>query len=279
MAPRSRFAPSSRRTAPKSAASLNACPKKIAHFSRRTCSMASRSTAPGSRTERSFPGTVVPPPAPTRRDRRATAAAAATSRRSGTAIPPNLALRGFTCGFSNLIYHTCHAPEAAVPVPGRRADRPEEAGGVPGGNPQALHRRPDRRRAAGVRRASRTIADDARVRLRPGDDGASANGDRALRFMERGEARGRSGPAAVRDARRAPRTAARPRGRAGPGADCARHRRAQGTHAVEVAVLAHVRLALDRASPGRLRHSEGGGAARAGRRAGRGDGGAAGPAA
>src|SRR5581483_674573 len=107
---------------------------------------ASRSTAPGSTIDRSFPGTVIPAPAPTRRERPATARAAATSAASGTRIQPNLAMRGCICELSNLIYHTCHGEEATFSCGG--ADRPATARGVPGGHPQAVHGRADRRRAA-----------------------------------------------------------------------------------------------------------------------------------
>ena len=69
------------------------------------------------------------------------------------------------------------------------------------------------------RGAARPLADDAGVRGRPGDDGAPADGDRALRHLERGEARGRARAAAVRDARGAARAAARARRRARPHAD------------------------------------------------------------
>ena len=60
------------------------------------------------------------------------------------------------------------------------------------------------------------VADDARVRRRPGDDRPSADGDRALRHLERGKAAGRAASEAVRYARGAARPAARA-GRASSG--------------------------------------------------------------
>ena len=63
--------------------------------------------------------------------------------------------------------------------------------------------------------------------------------------------------------------AAAARRRARPHADGAGHPRAARHDAVDVAVLAHVRLALERAARGRLRRRGRGGAARAGDRAGR----------
>ena len=51
------------------------------------------------------------------------------------------------------------------------------------------------------RRAPRPLADDEGVRRRPGDAGAPADRDRALRHLERREARRRARAAAVRDAR------------------------------------------------------------------------------
>ena len=81
--------------------------------------------------------------------------------------------------FSSLLYHSWHGPQAALP--GGRRDRPGGARRLPGRNPQALLRRADPRRAAGVRGAARALADDAGVRGRRGDDGAPADGDRALR--------------------------------------------------------------------------------------------------
>src|SRR5579864_5576565 len=234
---------------------------------------ARRSIAPGSRVASSFPGMVVPPPAPARRESPATKRAAATSSPSGTFTRANVAVRGFTCGISNLLYHYCHARKTSLSL--GCADRPGQARRVPGGHPQALHRRPDRRRAAGVRGTAGPLPDDAGVCRRPGDDRPSADGDRALRLVERGQARGRPRATAFRDARGAARPAPRPRHGARPAADGARHRRAQGEASLQVAVLAHVRLADERASRGRLRRSGGGGAARASGRAGRRDGTAA----
>src|SRR5581483_845382 len=256
---------------------------------------ASRSIAPGSSVANSFPGTVVPPPAPARRESPATKRAAATSSPSGTFTRANLAVRGFTCGLSNLIYHYCHDRASSPRRRSRRrpgkvgsawparppslsrggADRPAQARRVPGGHPQAVHGRSDRRRAAGLRGTAGPLPDDAGVRRRPRDDRPSADGDRALRLLERGQARGRARAAPVRDPRGAARPAPRARRRARPAADGARHRRAQGEASLEVAVLAHVRLADERAPGGRLRRTGGGGTAGASGRAGGGDGAAA----
>src|SRR5581483_802275 len=103
----------------------------------------------------------------------------------------------WTCEAPNLLYHSCHGTEAPLSRGG--GDRPREARRVPGGHPQALLRRADRRGADRLRRAPRALADDARVRRRPRDDRAPADRDRALRLVERGEARGRARAAALRD--------------------------------------------------------------------------------
>src|SRR6266545_8201657 len=73
----------------------------------------------------------------------------------------------------------------------------------------------------------------------------------------------------VRDPRGAAAGAARPRRRARPHPHSARPRGAAPFAPLEVALLAHVRLADDRAARGRLRRARWRGAARAGRRAGR----------
>ena len=144
-----------------------------------------------------------------------------------------------------------------------------DAGRVPGGPPQALHRQADPRRAEGERRPARPFADDAGVRGGPADDRPPADRDRAFRELE----------AAKRDAGLVPRrfatraelvgAAAGARRGARPAADGARPRCAQGLGAVEVALLAHVRVADERAARGGLRRAGGGGTRRAGRRAGR----------
>ena len=131
-------------------------------------------------------------------------------------------------------------------------------------------RRADPRRAARVRGAARPLADDARVRGRPGDERAPADGDRALRQLERREARGRARPAPVRDARgaasgccaswaRSSAARRRPGPRRAPRARC-RRSRSTGTRS------ARSTNALREAG---LRRAGGGGAARARGRAGR----------
>src|SRR5205085_11407573 len=157
------------------------------------------------------------------------------------------------------------APEARLPHAG--GDRPERPGVVPAADPEALLRRPDPRRVDRLRRAAGTLADDARVRGRPGDVGSSADGDRALRQLERREAEGRARPAAVRDARGAPHAPAGARRAARPRADGEGHRREPEPLALEVALLAYLRIAHERAPRGRLRRPGGGGASREGARA------------
>ena len=107
----------------------------------------------------------------------------------------------------------------------------------------------------------------------PRDHGAPADGDRALPVVEPRQAPGRPGAAPVRHARGAAAAAARPGRRAGPRAHRQGHRGAQGLDAVEVALLAHLRVAQQRAQGGRVRRAGGGGAAgardRPGRRPGR----------
>src|SRR5205085_11728334 len=141
---------------------------------------------------------------------------------------------GWTCAFSRLLYPACHGPEA---LPGPRRDRREGPGLVPGGDPQAVLRRADPRRAPRELRTAEPLADDARVRGGPGDDRASADGDRALWQLERGEAHRRARPAAVRAARGARRPPARPRRRARPHPDREGPRRAARLDAVEIALL------------------------------------------
>ena len=163
-----------------------------------------------------------------------------------------------------------HCLHGTIPPPPRGGrHRSGGARGVPGGDPEAVHRRGDPGAADGQRRAARPLADDARVRRRLADDGAPADRDRALRQLERGEAAGGARAAALRDPRGAARSPAGARRGARPDADRARHRRAQGRDPVEVAALAHLRLAGAGAARGGLRRAGGGGAARAGGRAGR----------
>ena len=94
---------------------------------------------------------------------------------------------------------------------GGRADRSRRARAFQSGDPQALLRRADPRRAPLARRTARPLPDDEGVRRRPGDEGAPPDGDRALRHLERGQARGRARPAPVRDPRGAARRPAAPR--------------------------------------------------------------------
>src|SRR5207302_1307154 len=128
----------------------------------------------------------------------------------------------------------------------------------------------DPRRASRERRAARPLADDAGVRGRSRDDRPSTDGDRALRQLERGQARGGARAAQVRDARGAAAAPARSGRAARPGADRTRPRRPPRQDAVEIALLAHVRVADERAPRGRLRRPGRRGAARARDRAGRG---------
>ena len=124
-------------------------------------------------------------------------------------------------------------------------------------------------RAARERGAPGPLAHDARVRGRRGDDRAPADRDRALRLLERGQAPRGPRAAPLRD----PRGAARPAARAGrgarPHADGARPRDAARLDALQVALLAHLRLAHERAARGRLRRAGRRGAARPRDRAGR----------
>ena len=109
--------------------------------------------------------------------------------------------------------HCLHGTIPPPPSGGRhRSGGPR---GVPGGHSEAVHGRRDPGAADGQRREARPLADDARVCGRPADDGASADRDRALRQLERGQAAGRARAAAVRDAGGAARPAARARRRAG----------------------------------------------------------------
>ena len=72
---------------------------------------------------------------------------------------------------------------------------------IPGGDPEALHGRPDPGRAGRGRTAAGPHADDARVRGRSGDRRAPADGDRALRQLEQRDPRRRARAATLRHAR------------------------------------------------------------------------------
>ena len=79
-------------------------------------------------------------------------------------------------------------------------------------------------------------------------------------IVERTPSAGRPRAAPLRDPRGAARLAARPGRGARPRADRQGHRGAQGRDALEVALLAHVRLAQHRPTRGRLRRAGGRGA-------------------
>src|SRR5207247_2487059 len=116
-----------------------------------------------------------------------------------------------------------------------------------------------------------SLADDARVRRGSGELGPPTDRDRTLRQLERGQAQGRPRAAPVRDEGGAARAAARARSRARAHPHGAGHRGAPRSDALEVALLAHVRLARECAARGRVRRAGGGGEAGAGARtAGRG---------
>ncbi len=165
---------------------------------------ASASIAPGSSFQSSFPGSVVPPPRPARRESAPAARStdASSSSASGGRIartpypghpPGRLA---FTCTSLSLLYHSCNGPEAdAVP----HVD-PAALAEFQAGLRRRYQRRPDPRRAPPVGCTARPLADDEGVRRRSRGRGAPADGDRALRHLERREAGGRPAPAQVRDA-------------------------------------------------------------------------------
>src|SRR5439155_25800727 len=133
---------------------------------------ASRSIAPGSSFQRSLPGSVVPPPRPARRESAPAERAAAASSTSGSGGRIRRKVTGLarSCFLTNALYHSCCATEA---VSRGREHRSEGPGRVSGGHPAPLHGRADPRGAAGVRRASRALADDEGVRGRRGVAGAS----------------------------------------------------------------------------------------------------------
>ena len=203
--------------------------------------------------------------------------AASLVRRRHRRLPP-LRISLCSCRCAGLckrfmsLYAVCRPDAAQTPLPRDHQHRPGRARRLPGGDPPSLLGRGHPRAAARVRRAAGALADDEGVRRRPGDDGAPADGDRALRQLEQGEAGGRAGAAPLRDAGGAPRAAAGAGATARARADGEGRRREPGLDAVEVALLAHVRLADERAQGGRLRRAGGGGAAGARDRAGRGDG-------
>ena len=161
-------------------------------------------------------------------------------------LAPSQALQALTCVLSRTLYPSWHGPQTALQ--GGREDRPRRACLVPGRNPQALLERSDPGGATCVCRAARPLADDARVRGRPGHGRSPADGHRALRQLERCETRGRPRSATLRHAggtgRPPPRTGGGPRSRA----DRQGSRRATRVDALEVALLAHLRFAR-RGSP------------------------------
>ena len=153
------------------------------------------SIAPGSSFQSSFPGSVVPPPRRARRDSVPATRNAAVSRSSASggrigrhrnARAPRLAP---SC--SSLTRSTILACRGSAVRAIARID-PDALAGVPGGDPAALHRRAAPRGAPCLGAAARPVADDEGVRRRPGAEGASTDGDRALRHVERREARRRA---------------------------------------------------------------------------------------
>src|SRR5215475_10274906 len=108
-----------------------------------------------------------------------------------------------------------------------------------------------------MRGAARPFADHARVRGRQADHRSPADGDRALRQLEPGQEEGRARASALRDPGGAARPVAGARPGVGPGTNRARHRRATGQTALEVPLLAHLRLTHERAAGGRLRRAGG----------------------
>jgi hypothetical protein len=120
-----------------------------------------------------------------------------------------------------------------------------------------------------VRRADRALPDHARVHGRRSNACPSADRDRALRELERREARRRARAAPLRDEEGPTRPSSRSGGRARARAFRAGSARTPPDDAVQVAVLAHLRVVLERSPRGRLRRPAGRGAPGPGRRAGR----------
>src|SRR6476469_2152491 len=85
--------------------------------------------------------------------------------------------------------------EAEDGVQRDRGYRPGRARGIPDRDAQALLRRAHPGGAARLRQAAGPVADHARVRGRPGHDGAPADRDRALQVVESRQAAGRAGAA------------------------------------------------------------------------------------
>ena len=94
-------------------------------------------------------------------------------------------------------------------LPRGRADRSRGTRRLPGGPAQALHRRADPRGAARVGGPPGPLAHHEGVRCRSAGARSPADGDRALRLLERRQARGRVDAAPLRDEGRAARAAAR----------------------------------------------------------------------
>ena len=157
----------------------------------------------------------------------------------------------------------------ALPGGGRRSIRRRWPRSRPGSASATRTSRSSRRCARAPTRLGRapTMKEFAR---RPGGDDAPADRDRALRYVECRQARGRARAAALCDARGARRRCCAGSATSSGGSPTARDLDDAPRHdAVEVALLAHVRLALERAARGGLRRRGGGGAARARDRAGR----------
>ncbi len=166
-----------------------------------------------------------------------------------------------------VLYHCLYAP-ASRTARSPSID-PQGAGGVPGRHPPALHRRADPRRAARVGRTARPLADDEGVRGRSGGAGAPADGDRALRHLERGQARRGADAAPVRDPRGAASTScagSAPSSAARRPRDDIEERR--GTMPSKSLYWHTFGSLIDGAARGGIRRRGGGGAARAGGRPG-----------
>ena len=174
-----------------------------------------------------------------------------SSRPSCSPCRSDARLLARACGFSNLLYHLCMPRNAGSRSPCRRID-PARSRRVPGRDPQALLGRADPRASCSA--CAERLGRSPTMREFAADPETTVHPQTVIEHFGSWNAAkrdGRARPAAVRDARRARPAAARARRGARPPADRARPRRAPRLDAVEVALLAHVRLAHERAPRGR----------------------------
>ena len=233
------------------------------------------STAAGSTFQSTLPGSVVPPPRPTARESAPIPRAAARLQCEPYAHRRRAYRegRGRSCSgkLADCVERSKLFAEMARPRSPKRASVRIDEAELAAFRAGLRRRYTDEEILEQLRAAAERMGRSPTMREFAKDPGRArppADGDRALRDLERGQARCRALPAPLPDARGAPRAAPHARDGARPHADRARSRGQAALAPLGVAVRAHVRLARQRAARGRVRGASGRGAPRAGRRAG-----------